>query len=141
MANGQIRAFAVSSHRADLAKLTLIGRLGKDPHVKTTSNDKEYVVYTIATRNAPPPPNEDGTRREPTTSWHSVISFSPNSNNYLKTLKKGSQVYVEAAYELKDADPSADPDSPAAQRQIFLRHETLKVLSRPPQVETEEEEK
>ena len=61
-------------------------------------------------------------RRDATTSWHSVLSFHPSSNTYLKTLKKGYQVYVEANYELKDADPSADPDSPAAQRQIFLRH-------------------
>ncbi|KAF8592450.1 hypothetical protein K439DRAFT_11778 [Ramaria rubella] len=104
-------------------RLTLIGRLGRDPQVKTTTNDREYVLYTIATRNAPPPPSEDGTRPEATTSWHSVLSFNPTSNNYLKNLKKGYQVYVEASYELKDADPSADPDSPAAQRQIFLRHD------------------
>lgn len=97
------------------------------------------VSYTVATRNAQPPPNEDGStrlflsfsfhnvhivlaRREATTSWHSVLSFNPSANNYLKNLKKGYQVYVEANYELKDADPSADPDTPAAQRQIFLRH-------------------
>lgn len=61
-------------------------------------------------------------RAEPTTSWHSVLSFSPASNQYLKTLKKGYQVYVEAGYELKEPDPSAEPDSSAAQRHIFLRH-------------------
>ncbi|KAF8529944.1 hypothetical protein JB92DRAFT_551427 [Gautieria morchelliformis] len=133
------RCFTASSRHADMAKLTLIGRLGKDPQVKTTSNDKEYVLYTVATRNAPPPPNEDA-RRDPTTSWHSVLSFNPGANNYLKNLKKGYHVYVEANYELKDADPSADADSPAAQRQIFLRHDMVKVLSRPHVAETPEGE-
>ena len=96
-------------------------------------------------------------RRDATTSWHSVLSFNPTVNNYLKTLKKGYQVYVEAIYELKSADPSADPDAPAAQRQIFLRHgmlsmflsppnfliaalDMVKVLSRPPAAETPEGE-
>ena len=134
--------------------------------------------YTVATRNTPPPANEDGStshyplfsvsfhdlyvtisaRPEPTVSWHSVLSFNPGANNYLKTLKKGSQVYVEAHYQLKDADPSADPDSPAAQKQIFLRHskyfycsllfpftnyycasDMIKVLSRPRVAESSEE--
>ncbi|GJJ07399.1 hypothetical protein Clacol_001601 [Clathrus columnatus] len=117
----QMRNFSISSRKDDMAKLTLIGRLGKDPAVKTTANDKEYVVYTVATRNPAPPPREDGTRREPTTSWHSVLCFNPNANNYLKTLKKGTQVYVEASYELQEADRNASPDSTAGQRQIFLR--------------------
>lgn len=38
------QSFSLSSRKADMAKLTLIGRLGRDPLVKTTSTDKEYVV-------------------------------------------------------------------------------------------------
>ncbi|KAK7695565.1 hypothetical protein QCA50_000201 [Cerrena zonata] len=110
---------------SDLAKLTLIGRLGKDPEVRRTKSDKEYVSYTVATTNyPPPPPNPDGTRPEPKVSWHTVLSFNATSNNYLRTLLKGSQVYVEANYELREPDPTADPDTPQGQRQIFLRHET-----------------
>ena len=62
---------------------------------------------------------------------------------------KGTQVYVEANYEIREGDTSADPSSPSAQRQVFLRHggcifnayapvidlhdvvETLRVLKRP----------
>lgn len=61
-------------------------------------------------------------RPEPRTTWHNVLSFNQGSNTYLRTLQKGSQVYVEASYELREPDPSADPDTPAGQRQIFLRH-------------------
>ncbi|KAF7800113.1 hypothetical protein EIP86_011358 [Pleurotus ostreatoroseus] len=118
------RAFSTTPARsADLAKLVLIGRLGKDPEVKRTRTDKEYVAYTVATTNyPPPPPGPDGTRPSSTTTWHTILSFGPSSNNYLRNLRKGSQVYVEANYELREPDPSADPDTPQGQRQIFLRH-------------------
>ena len=43
-----LQGFSTSASRAaDLAKLTLIGRLGKDPEVKTTKTDKEYVTYVL----------------------------------------------------------------------------------------------
>ena len=43
-----LQAFSTSASRAaDLAKLTLIGRLGKDPEVKTTKTDKEYVTCVL----------------------------------------------------------------------------------------------
>lgn len=100
--------------------------------------------YTVATSNYPPPsPNADGSkclasfgdrdspdqrwnvaRPSPTTSWHTVFSFNPTSNTFLRTVPKGAHVYVEAGYELRDADPDAEAGSPNAQRQIFLRHGT-----------------
>lgn len=94
-----------------------------------------------------------------TTTWHSVLSFSPGANNFLKNVRKGSRVYVEAAYEVRDPDPAADASTPQGQRQIFLRHgeyellivrvpssslllETMRVLQHPPQTaeKLEEEE-
>ncbi|OAX43072.1 nucleic acid-binding protein [Rhizopogon vinicolor AM-OR11-026] len=133
------RAFSTTSTRSyDISKLILIGRLGKDPEVRTTKSDKEYVSYTVATTNyPPPPPNPDGARQEAGTTWHNIISFSPAQNNYLRNLQKGAQVYVEANFELRDADPFADPSSPQAQRQIFLRHETIRVIRQAPSHDTE----
>ncbi|KAI6165016.1 hypothetical protein EDD17DRAFT_1754853 [Pisolithus thermaeus] len=119
--NGQRRAFSTSSSRSyDVAKLTLVGRLGKDPEVRTTKSDREYVAYTVATTNyPPPPPNPDGTRQEAGTSWHHLISFNPAQNNYLKSLTKGTQVYVEANFELREPDPNADSFTPAGQAPDF----------------------
>ncbi|KAI0736112.1 single-strand binding protein family-domain-containing protein [Fomitopsis betulina] len=124
------RSFSTTPSRfADLAKLVLIGRLGKVPELRYTRNNKEYVQYTVATTNYPaPPPNPDGTRDDPKTTWHSILSFNQNVNNYLRMLRSGSQVYVEANFELREPDPNADPDTPQGQRQIFLRHETIRVL-------------
>lgn len=61
-------------------------------------------------------------RAPPTVSWHTIFSFNALANAFLRTIPKGSHVYVEAGYELRDADPEAEAGSPSAQRQIFLRH-------------------
>ncbi|KAJ6567177.1 single-strand binding protein family-domain-containing protein [Mycena vulgaris] len=124
-----IRAFSTSTRRHNLAKLTLIGNLGRDPELKTTKNEKEYVSYSVATTNFLPPTAEG--ERNTSTTWHRVLSFSPSSNKYLQTLKAGSKVYVEAAYEIREPEHDADPSTPQGQRQIFLRHENIKVLSSP----------
>ncbi|KAN0140060.1 Single-strand binding protein family domain containing protein [Lactarius tabidus] len=133
------RAFSTTvSRSSDVSKLILVGRLGKDPEVRTSRSDKEYVSYSVATTNhPPPPPGPDGTRAESKTTWHYILSFNPSANNYLRNLQKGSHVYVEANYELREPDPSANPNTPQGQRQIFLRHENIRVLRGPPQA-TEE---
>jgi single-stranded DNA-binding protein len=138
----RLQAFSTSAARAhDVSKLTLIGRLGGEPQVKTTKNGKEYITYgscplllrhnaltrrdryTVATTNyPPPPPNPDGTRAAAGTSWHHVYSFHPSANNYLRTLGKGARVFVEANFEMREGAADADGGAAQAQRQIFLRH-------------------
>ncbi|KAJ7179426.1 hypothetical protein C8R46DRAFT_1211988 [Mycena filopes] len=132
-----IRAFSTSTRRLDLAKLTLIGNLGKTPELKTTKNDKEYVSYSIATTSRGPP-GPDGERVYNTT-WHRVLSFLPGSNKYLQTLKAGSKVFVEAAYEIREPEPDADASTPQGQRQIFLRHENIMVVAPPKAKDSGEE--
>ncbi|RDB20522.1 Single-stranded DNA-binding protein rim1, mitochondrial [Hypsizygus marmoreus] len=136
-----IRSFSTSVPRAaDLSKLVLIGHLARDPETRQTKNDKEFVTYTVATQNyPPPPPDANGERRPSTATFHRVLSFQEHSNRYLQTLKKGSKVYVEAGFELREPEMGADPTTPQGQRQIFLRHETIRVLSRPKVVEVEDE--
>lgn len=47
--------------------------------------------------------------------------------NYLRSLQKGSHVYVEANYEIREPDRSADPNTPQGQRQVVLRHGTCSL--------------
>ncbi|KAH9482960.1 Single-stranded DNA-binding protein rim1, mitochondrial [Psilocybe cubensis] len=133
------RSFSSSSRASDLSKLTLIGNLARDPEARLTKNDKEYITYTVAVRNSGPPPGPDGERTRGSTTYHRVLSFNDGSNKYLRTLKKGSRIYCETTFELKEPAPDADPSTPQGQRQIFLRHESLKVISTPkPQEHSEE---
>lgn len=119
------RAFSTSrpSGLRDLAKVTLIGNLVREPETRITKNEKEYVSYTVATRGRAG--QEDS---NPPSTFHRILSFVPAQNQYLAKVPKGSLVYVEAELDVKEPDPEADPGSFNAQRQIMLRHETLRVL-------------
>lgn len=44
-------------------------------------------------------------------------------------LKKGSKVYVEAAFEMREPEAGSEPSTPQGQRQILLRHGTLHMQS------------
>ena len=60
------------------------------------------------------------------TTWHNVYSFNAHANAYLRTLSRGTHVFVEANYELRDL-PSAEEGAPR-KRQVFLRHGTFLYL-------------
>jgi hypothetical protein len=66
----------------------------------------------------------DVARPPSTTTWHTIFSFNPGPNTFLRTIPKGAHVYVEAGFELREADPDAEAGTPNAQRQIFLKHGT-----------------
>lgn len=134
------RAFSISAARyADLAKVILIGNLARDPDSRQTRNEKEYVVYTVIT-NSYNSPNADG-ERQPTVTWHKIFSFNESPNQYLRTLRKGCRVYVEATYDVREPEPNADPKSFQSQRQILLRHESIRVLNYPRKLPDENENK
>ncbi|TFK29228.1 hypothetical protein FA15DRAFT_664140 [Coprinopsis marcescibilis] len=129
-----LRTFSTSARLSDVAKLTLVGTLTRDPEARMSKNDKEYVIYTVATRNAPSSPDSNG-ERQSTSTFHRVLSFQEHSTKYLKTLRKGSKVYVEANYEVREPETGSDPSTPHGQRQIFLRHENIRVITYPKTVE------
>ncbi|KAG9014289.1 hypothetical protein FRB90_005467 [Tulasnella sp. 427] len=124
------RAFSTvrPSGLRDIARVTLIGNMVRDPETRITKNEKEYVSYTVVTQA-----NRSRGTEEPqsTPTFHRVLSFIPAQNQYLTKVAKGSLVYVEAELDVKEPDPEAESGSFAAQRQILLRHETLRVLRSP----------
>ena len=61
--------------------------------------------------------------------FHKILCFNEAGNKFLSTLKKGTRVYVETNFELRDPDPNADPTTPQGQRQIFLRHGVAQYLA------------
>ncbi|MBS1487128.1 MAG: single-stranded DNA-binding protein [Bacteroidetes bacterium] len=69
----------------------LIGRLGKDPEVKTF-NDKKKASFSIATSDTYK--NAKGEKVEDT-QWHNLIIWGKLAEVAGKYLKKGSEVAVE----------------------------------------------
>lgn len=83
-----------------LNKVILIGNLGADPEVRSTSNGSRVATLSLATsRNWK---NQSGERQEKT-EWHRVIFWSSKFNNVVETIekycKKGDKLYVEGRIE------------------------------------------
>src|ERR1700691_2562756 len=79
-------------------KVIFIGRLGKNAEVKTTQNNKEYVVFSLATSESWKSEKGDYENR---TDWHRVYAWS-NLSNFAKTLQKGQLITLEGKIKYRE---------------------------------------
>ncbi|KAI5479537.1 hypothetical protein MNV49_003479 [Pseudohyphozyma bogoriensis] len=119
------RAFSTSRVAADVAKMTLVGRLVGEPAVRSTKNGKEFLTYKVATRDPYVAPKE-GEEAVETTSWHTIFAYG-GSVQKLSTLEPGSLVYVEALF----TNESHKLDNGEYKTTYFPKHQKLSVLRRP----------
>lgn len=70
-------------------KVTLIGRAGKDPEIKTTKDGKKVAVFTLATNDYAK------NKEDQKTQWHNVTLWEGLAEVAEKYLKKGQEVYIE----------------------------------------------
>jgi len=85
-------------------KVTLIGRLGKDPEKKTLPSGASFVRFTMATNESYK--DKDGEWKD-STEWHNIIMWRDLADRAEKQLKKGGLVFIEGKityqkYEDKD---------------------------------------
>jgi single-strand DNA-binding protein len=85
-------------------KVIFIGRLGKNAEVKTALNNKEYVVFSLATSESWK--NEKGDY-ENRTEWHRVYAWS-NLSNFAKILQKGQLITLEGKIKYREVSEEAD---------------------------------
>lgn len=77
-----LRSFSTTASRSDNAYVQIIGRIGVEPQVGTTTKGSEYVKYVVA--------SSYGTKNNRKTSWYHVKSFDQGpSKDFLLTLQKG----------------------------------------------------
>lgn len=77
-----------------LNKVILIGNLGKDPEIRTTSEGKEVASFSIATTEVWKS-KVNGEKKEKT-EWHRIVLFKEGLVGIVKNyVKKGSKVYIE----------------------------------------------
>ncbi|KAF2128470.1 hypothetical protein P153DRAFT_367604 [Dothidotthia symphoricarpi CBS 119687] len=82
------RAFS-STPRAQLARMTVIGRLGVAPEEVQISGERTLVRYVLGTSH--------GRGEEKKTSWFRVASFvRDGQKDFLMSLPKGTLLYVDA---------------------------------------------
>lgn len=78
---------------AGVNKVILVGRLGRDPEVRTLESGVSVASFSIATSETYKDRNT-GERREQT-EWHNVVLWRGLAEVAEKYLKKGDQVYIE----------------------------------------------
>jgi single-strand DNA-binding protein len=69
----------------------IVGNLGKDPELKTSSGGKSYCTFTLAT--------SDGWGDNKKTNWHNVTVFGKQAESCAQFLKKGSKAGVKGRIE------------------------------------------
>ncbi|MGH1334882.1 MAG: single-stranded DNA-binding protein [Aureispira sp.] len=73
-------------------KVTLIGRLGKDPEVRTLDSGTNIAKFSMATDESYKDKNGEWQTQ---TEWHNVILWRGLAERAEQHLKKGTLVYVE----------------------------------------------
>jgi single-strand DNA-binding protein len=87
-----------------LNKATIIGNLGADPEVRSTSGGTRVASFSVATSRSWT--SREGGQQEKT-EWHRIVAWAKLADVVERYLKKGDRVYVEGEiqyrqYEDKD---------------------------------------
>ena len=83
---------------AGVNKVILIGNLGKDPEVRSTTTGQRVANFSLATSRSWT--GQDGQRQEKT-EWHSIVVWGKLAEICEKYLVKGKQVYIEGRIETR----------------------------------------
>ena len=73
-------------------KVTLIGRVGKDPEFRATQSGTSVAKFTVATSRRWL--GKDGEWQEET-EWHRIVTFGKRAESVNKNISKGRLVYIE----------------------------------------------
>ncbi len=83
-----------------LNKVTLIGRLGKDPEMKYIPSGVAVTKFSLAT-NRYTKPQDAGTQGQEETDWHNVVAWDKLADTCNQYLHKGSLVYIEGRLQTR----------------------------------------
>ena len=86
---------------AGVNKVLLIGRLGKDPEVKSLPGGQQVANFSIATSEKFT--DKSGVSQEKT-EWHNIVLWGKLADLAGKYIKKGSQVYIEGKLTTRSWD-------------------------------------
>jgi single-strand DNA-binding protein len=82
----------------DLNKVTIIGRLGRDPEMRYTSSGKPVTTFSVAVGRAWTTTTGD---RRTATEWFNVVAWGGLAEICSKYLDKGQRVYVEGRLQTR----------------------------------------
>jgi single-strand DNA-binding protein len=79
-----------------VAKIIVLGRLGRDPELRQTHSGKSVCNFSLAVSETYT--DASGAKQE-TVEWIPVVAFGITADNCAKYLKKGHQCYVEGKWK------------------------------------------
>lgn len=81
-------------------KVILVGNVGQDPEIRSTSDGREIANFSLATSESWKD-KSSGEKKEKT-EWHRIVVFSPGLAGIVKNyVKKGTKVYVEGSLQTR----------------------------------------
>lgn len=81
-------------------KVILVGNVGQDPEIRTTSDGREIATFSLATSESWKDKNT-GEKRDKT-EWHRIVIFSQGLVGVVKNyVKKGSKLYLEGSLQTR----------------------------------------
>lgn len=86
---------------SNLNKVMLVGRLGKDPEVRYTTDGTPVATFTMATSESYK--DRSGTKQE-RTEWHNIVVWRKLAEIAGEYLKKGRLVYIEGRIQSREYD-------------------------------------
>ena len=84
---------------AGINKTILVGRLGRDPEVRYTSDGRAVTSFSIATSDEWK--DKDTGEKKERTEWHRIVAFGKLGEICGEYLSKGRQVYVEGKLQTR----------------------------------------
>jgi len=114
------RAFS-TTRPAQLARMTLVGRLGTDPELVESSKGNSVIKYVVGSGYGP--------KENRQTSWFRVASFAPEgaARDYVMGLQKGTLVYLEGDATMRMYEDAEGKKQSA----LSLVQTKVEVLKRP----------
>ena len=81
-------------------KVILVGNLGNDPEIRSTSDGREIANFSLATSESWKDKNTG--ERKSKAEWHRVVIFSQGLVGIVKNyLKKGTKIYIEGQLQTR----------------------------------------
>ena len=105
-------------------KVILVGRLGKDPEIKSTAGGTTVAKFTMATDEKFT--DKSGEKQE-RTEWHNIVAWARLAEICGQYLRKGSLVYIEGSIR---TDSWEDKESGQKRYRTEIVAREMKMLDR-----------
>lgn len=88
---------------ANFNQITIIGRVGKDPEIKTTDTSMKVAKFTVATSEK----TGTGENRHEETEWFNIAAFKAHAEIVERFLRKGDLVMLQGRLKTRDYQDKA----------------------------------